>query len=425
MFTLQIIIALITIFLGIRLGGIAIGYMGGLGVACLCFLLGLAPGKIPIDVIMIIISVISAVSVMQVAGGMDYLVYLTEKLLRKNPKMINYFAPAVMYFLTFLAGTEHTAYSIMPVIIQVAKEEKIKPSIPLGLGVIASQIAIVASPISAAVIYMTGTLEPLGISYLTLLFFWFAVTFSACMITAFIFNFFDIELKTDLNFKKDKSKKVEIKTSSKIAIMIFITGIVLVVTYAILISKNIAIIKDPIVSRGKATIMIMLGTAAMIALFTKANTSDIVVSSTFKAGMSACVCILGVAWLGDTLISNHIPEIQNSIGSLISKMPWLLALMLFMTNIFFYSQAATAMVVIPLAMTLHVPPATIIASFPAVTALFVLPTYPTVLAAIQMDDTKSTKIGKYVLNHSFMLPGLMMVGIAIIASFFFSHLIFQ
>lgn len=195
---LQIIVLLGAIFVGIRLGGIGIGYAGGIGVVILGLCLGMKPGSIPWDVILIIMSVIAAISAMQLAGGLDYLVQIAEKILRSNPKYINFLAPTVTYFLTILAGTGHTAFSMIPVIVEVAKEQNIKPSAPLSIAVVSSQIAITASPVSAAVVYMTGVLEPLGWSYPTLIGLWLVTTFAGCMLTALIITLFaDLDLSKD------------------------------------------------------------------------------------------------------------------------------------------------------------------------------------------------------------------------------------
>jgi len=136
---LQLAIVLAAIFLGARLGSIGIGFAGGLGVLVLA-LMGVRPGDIPIDVILIIMSVIAAIAAMQVAGGLDYLVSLAEKLLRKKPKYITYLAPLVTYFMTIMAGTGHTAFSTLPVIAEVAKEQGIRPSRPLSIAVVALRL---------------------------------------------------------------------------------------------------------------------------------------------------------------------------------------------------------------------------------------------------------------------------------------------
>ena len=197
MIAVELLVVLLFIYLGARIGGIGIGFAGGAGVIALTMVLGLDAGNIPVDVILIIMSVITAIAAMQVAGGMDWLVDLAEKFLRKNPKHITFYAPIVTYFMTLLAGTGHTAFSTLPVIAEVAKEQGIRPSRPLSIAVVASQIAITASPISAAVVFFSGILEPLGVGYLTLLAVCIPTTFTACMVGAFVANFLGCELKDD------------------------------------------------------------------------------------------------------------------------------------------------------------------------------------------------------------------------------------
>lgn len=567
---LRIAVLLGVIFIGIRLGGIAIGYAGGFGVVVLCLVLGMKPGAVPWDVILIIMSVISAIASLQLAGGLDYMVQLAEKILRKNPKYINYLAPTVTYFLTFLAGTGHTAFSMIPVIVEVAKEQNIKPSAPLSIAVVASQIAITASPVSAAVVYMTGVLEPLGWSYPTLLLIWLITTYIACMITAFIVsNFLPLDLSKDPIYqerlkaglvKLSSSKQhIELKKGAKLSVGIFLAGVLCVVIYATSISdvvrkpmidyinKNIpvyvdkeidsiksealakidikdkaellrakeqiekpldsiknaylnmkneikanpkgieaqklkAIIEntyndfgnptnqaqkfvesrlgnlsknidsilldfaekdgvfanlskmvksyiDPIhMSRDEAIMSFMLLIATFIVIFCKVDSSKLLEASTFKAGMAACVCVLGVAWLGNTFVEAYKVEIGELAGKLVNPetggYPALLAVALFFASMLLYSQAATAKAIMPVVISALGITSTnsdsayiIVASFAAVSALFVLPTYPTLLGAVQMDDTGSTRIGRFVFNHSFIFPGIIAIIIAVALGF--------
>jgi anaerobic C4-dicarboxylate transporter DcuA len=219
MLGLELAVVFGAIFLGARLGGIGIGYAGGLGVVALTLGLGMKPGSIPIDVILIIMSVIAAIAAMQVAGGLDYMVKVAEKILRKNPKQITFLAPAVTYFMTLLAGTGHTAYSTLPVIAEVAKEQGIRPSRPLSIAVVASQIAITASPISAAVVFMSGALEKLNVGYLELLGICIPTTFAACMITAFVSNFLGKDLEDDAVYQdRLKNGLIKLRGESKIEI---------------------------------------------------------------------------------------------------------------------------------------------------------------------------------------------------------------
>ncbi|MCI5632170.1 anaerobic C4-dicarboxylate transporter [Helicobacter sp.] len=435
---LQIIVLLGAIFLGIRLGGIAIGYAGGLGVVILGLLLGMKPGSIPWDVILIIMSVIAAISAMQLAGGLDYLVQIAERILRSNPKYINYLAPTVTYFLTILAGTGHTAFSMIPVIVEVAKEQNIKPSAPLSIAVVSSQIAITASPVSAAVVYMTGVLEPLGWSYPLLLGIWIPTTFIGCMLTALIITMFsDLDLSSDPVYQDRLAKglvkpsvgaqNMQLKEGAKLSVGIFLIGVLLVVLYATAISKiggKPVLIENVIVPRDAAIMSFMLSVATFIVIFCKVETGKIVESSVFKSGMVACVCVLGVAWLGNTFVGGYTEEIKGLAGEWVTKIPALLALIFFLAATLLYSQAATAKAITPVAVAaLGITAANpgdaymLVASFAAVSALFVLPTYPTLLGAVQMDDTGSTRIGRYIFNHAFLIPGVLAIVFSVALGF--------
>ena len=428
MIAVQLLVVLLFIYLGARIGGIGIGFAGGAGVLVLTMILGLDAGSIPIDVILIIMSVITAIAAMQVAGGMDWLVDLAEQFLRKNPKRITFYAPIVTYFMTMLAGTGHTAFSTLPVIAEVAKEQGVRPSRPLSIAVVASQIAITASPISAAVVFFSGILEPLGVDYLTLLAVCIPSTFLACMVGAFVANFLGCELKDDPVYQERLAKglikmngagKREILPTAKTSVYIFCVAIVAVVAYATMISGSVGLIENPTIGRNEAIMALMLTAAAAIVTFTKIDASKIANAATFKSGMSACVCVLGVAWLGDTFVSSHIGEIKEFSAEILAQYPWMLAIVLFFASMLLYSQGATTTALMPAALAIGVAPITAVASFAAVSALFVLPTYPTLLAAVEMDDTGSTRIGNLVFNHPFFIPGVATMSTSVALDFVF------
>src|SRR5450631_2916740 len=480
MIAVQFAVVLAAIFVGARLGGIAIGFAGGLGVLVLA-LLGVKPGEMPLDVVSIIMSVIVAIAAMQVAGGMDYLVDLADRILRRNPKHLTFLAPVITYLMTLMAGTGHTAFSTMPVIIEVAKENNIRPSRPLSVGVVASQIAISAPPISAAVVFFSGVLEKQGVDYLPLLAVAIPSTFLACMATAGIMMAVDkVRGTTELSTHPEYQRRlaagtVKLKVSrqpamassasstsgittstplhanaasqpgegavgtlvreeevheerviaprAKLSVLIFLVGLLSVMGYATAISKNVGLITDPVMTRDQAIIAFMLSTAAIIVLLCKANTDEILKASTFKSGMSAAICILGVAWMGTTFVNAHEKEIMSFSGDLLSSQPWLLAVVLVFASTLLYSQAATAKALIPTALAIGVSPFAALAAFPAVSALFILPTYPTLLAAVQMDDTGTTQIGKGVFNHPFIIPGLINISIAVALGYLFGSII--
>ncbi|PWC17190.1 C4-dicarboxylate ABC transporter [Brenneria roseae subsp. roseae] len=432
MLVLELIIVLFAIYLGARLGGIGIGFAGGLGVLILTLGFHINPGAIPFDVIEIIMAVIAAIAAMQVAGGMDYLVSLAEKLLRRHPKYVTFLAPLVTYFMTLLAGTGHTAFSTLPVIAEVAKEQGIRPSRPLSIAVVASQVAITASPISAAVVFVAGILEPHGVSYLMLLGICIPTTLAAVLLTAIVTNFLGKELKDDEIYQERLKKgevalrstnAYEIKPGAKLSVLLFLLGIIAVMFYATAISDTVKLIADPVLPRNEAIVVFMLTIATLICVTCKIDTGKVLAASTFKSGMSACVCVMGVAWLGDTFVKAHITDIQETAGSLLQSYPWMLAIVLFFAAMLLYSQAATAKALMPAALMLGVSPVTAVASFAAVSALFVLPTYPTLLAAVEMDDTGSTRIGKYVFNHSFLIPGVLTIALSVIFGFILGNIL--
>ncbi|EHT5365802.1 anaerobic C4-dicarboxylate transporter [Campylobacter jejuni] len=435
MIILQVIVLLGAIFIGIRLGGIAIGYAGGLGVVILGLVLGMKPGNIPWDVILIIAAAIAAISAMQQAGGLDYMVRVTEKILRSSPKFINYLAPACGWLLTILAGTGNAVFSLMPVVVDVVKSQNIKPSVPLSLMVVSSQIGITASPVSAAVVYMSGVLEPLGWNYPTLIGIWISTTFIACMLTAFI-----VSLITPMDLSKDSVYQERLKAGlvkdagailhgedkpgAKLSVGIFLITVLAVVLYATAISSNIKWIDPVVVPRDAAIMSFLLTAATLITWLCKVEPGKILDTSVFKSGMTACVCVFGVAWLGNTFVAGHEASIKEVAGDWVKQTPAMLAVAFFFASMLLYSQAATAKAIVPVIITaLGISAANphdsymLVACFAAVSALFVLPTYPTLLGAVQMDDTGTTRIGKFIFNHSFFIPGVLAIAIAVALGF--------
>lgn len=417
----------------LELGGIAIGYAGGLGVVILSLVLGMKPGSIPWDVILIIAAAIAAISAMQQAGGLDYMVRVVEKLLRANPRFINYLAPACGWLLTILAGTGNAVFSLMPVVVDVAKSQNIRPSAPLSLMVVSSQIGITASPVSAAVVYMSGVLEGFGWNYPTLIGIWIVTTFIACMATAFI-----VSLITPLDLSKDPVYQERLKAGlvkdageilhgtdkpgAKLSVGIFLFTVLAVVLYATAISNNIKWIDPVIMPRDAAIMSFLLTAAALITWLCKVEPGKILDTSVFKSGMTACVCVFGVAWLGNTFVAGHEQAIKDVAGEWVKQTPALLAVAFFFASMLLYSQAATAKAITPviisaLGIATVADSGMLVACFAAVSALFVLPTYPTLLGAVQMDDTGSTRIGKFIFNHAFFLPGVLAIAIAVALGF--------
>ena len=413
---IQLLFVITFIILGALTGGIGLGVMGGAGVALLTFVFGLEPTAPPIDVMLMIAAVISAAACMQAAGGLDYMVKLAERVLRKHPQYVTIIAPLVTYTFTFLAGTGHVAYSVLPVIAEVATETKIRPERPLGIAVIASQQAITASPISAATVALLGLLAGYDITLFDILKVSIPATLVGVLVGALASMKVGKELVDDPEYQKRLqtgefvTKHVELSDiknifKARLSVILFIAATLLVVLFG-----SIPTLRPSF--DGKALDMpslieiVMLSAAAIILLVTRTNGKAAAQGSVFSAGMQAVVAIFGIAWMGDTFINGNIAELTASIEGIVTEMPWLFGAALFVMSILLYSQAATVRAIVPLGIALGMSPMMLIALFPAVNGYFFIPNYPTVVAAINFDRTGTTGIGKYILNHSFMMPGL-------------------
>ena len=417
---LQLIVVLAAIIIGARLGGIGLGVMGGLGLALLCFVFGLQPTAPPIDVMLMIVAVISAASCMQAAGGLDYMVKLAERMLRKHPSRVTLLSPLVTYLFTFVAGTGHIAYSVLPVIAEVARETKIRPERPLGIAVIASQQAITASPISAATVALLGMLAGFDISLFDILKISVPATLIGVLVGAFCSMKVGKELEDDPEYQRRlkegviENRLVETASSFEVRKARISVGIFLLATFLIVLFGSVDALRPVFQSDGKNVALdmpsiieiVMLSTSALILLVCRIDGIKAVQGSIFSAGMQAVIAIFGIAWMGDTFIAGNLSSLTASIEHVVQSMPWLFGVALFVMSILLYSQAATIRAVVPLGIALSISPWMLIALFPAVNGYFFIPNYPTVVAAINFDRTGTTRIGKYVLNHSFMMPGL-------------------
>ncbi len=421
---LQLLFVLAAIIVGARLGDIGLGVMGGVGMAILVFVFGLEPTSPPIDVMLMIAAVISAAAAMQAAGGLDYLVRIAEKLLRKNPSQVTIVSPLVTYFFTFVAGTGHVAYSVLPVIAEVARETKIRPERPLGIAVIASQQAITASPISAATVALLGLLTGFDITLFDIL----KVTIPATLVGVLLGAFLSKKVGKELMEDPEYLKRVEqgmIKENSlefnaikslwkaKLSVGLFLAATVLIVLFGSIPAMR-PIFNGTAMAMPSIIEILMLSTCAVILLCTGTNGITPTQGSVFIAGMQAVIAIFGIAWMGDTFINGNMAALTGSIEGIVKEMPWLFALALFVMSILLYSQAATVRAIMPLGVALGISPMMLIALFPAVNGYFFIPNYPTLVAAINFDRTGTTHIGKYILNHSFMMPGLVATAGAIL-----------
>lgn len=420
---IQLVFVLTAIIIGARLGGIGLGVMGGIGLAILTFVFGLQPTAPPIDVMLMIAAVIAAASCMQAAGGLDYMVKIAERLLRRNPSHVTILSPLVTYFFTFVAGTGHVAYSVLPVIAEVATETKIRPERPLGIAVIASQQAITASPISAATVALLGLLAGFDITLFDILKISIPATLIGVLVGAFSSMKVGKELTEDTEYLRRLKEGIideggvqlnDVKNifKARLSVILFITATLLIVLFGSIPGLRPSFDGKPL-DMPSLIEMLMLATAALILLITRTDGIKAVQGSVFPAGMQAVIAIFGIAWMGDTFINGNITELTASIQGVVTDMPWLFGLALFVMSILLYSQAATVRAVMPLGIALGISPMMLIALFPAVNGYFFIPNYPTLIAAINFDRTGTTGIGKWVLNHSFMMPGLIATTVAV------------
>lgn len=431
----QLCVVLGAIFIGARIGGTGLGMFGAVGLCILVFVFGLQPGKPPIDVMLIIMSVITAASALQAAGGLDYLVRVAEKGLKKRPGAITFLGPIVCYLFTFMAGTGHIIYSLLPVIAEIATESKVRPERPISVSVIASQQAITASPISAATaaLLSPALLGQQGIELIDMLKICVPATFIGVLVAAFVVQFRGKDLEKDPEYQKRLQqgylKRIEVAADkpsaapkARLAVWIFISSVILVILFGSVPALRPTFLQNNIPTPLEMPALIeiiMMSAAGLIIIFSKTPIDKAVKGSVFSAGAQAVIAIFGIAWLGDTFFKANTLFFKTHIESIVTNYPFLFALALFFMSVLIFSEAATVRTFYPLGIALGLPAWSLVAMFPAVTGLFLIPTYPTLVAAVTFDRTGTTKVGKYVFNHSFFLPGIIATTVSVSMGFLF------
>lgn len=430
---LQFAIVLVLIFKGARVGGIGLGIYGMVGVFILVFVFGMKPGNLPIDVMLIIVSVITAAAALQAAGGLDYLVGLAAKFLRKHPTHITYFGPLTTWLFCLVAGTAHTCYSLLPIISEIATNSKIRPERPLSVATIAASLGITGSPVSAATaaIISTDLLGGAGVELKDVMMICIPASLIAILVAAFVQNHIGKELEDDEVYKERVAKGIidpehdsklideMIKNPNpraKYAVVAFLLGVLLVVVFGSVPSLRPSFMVDGVMHRvtmPETIEIVMMSVAALILVVGKANVHDAVKGNVFGAGMNAMVAIFGIAWMGDTFFNGNLAFFKENIANVVTQYPFLFAIALFFMSIMLFSQAATVRTLYPLGIGLGIAPLALVAMFPAVNGYFFLPNYPTTVAAINFDRTGSTRIGRFVVNHSFQLAGFITTFVSI------------
>lgn len=430
---LQFAIVLALIFKGARVGGIGLGIYGMVGVFILVFVFGMKPGNLPIDVMLIIVSVITAAAALQAAGGLDYLVGLAAKFLRKHPTHITYFGPLTTWLFCLVAGTAHTCYSLLPIISEIATNSKIRPERPLSVATIAASLGITGSPVSAATaaIISTDLLGGAGVELKDVMMICIPASLIAILVAAFVQNHIGKELVDDEVYKERVAKGIidpehdsklideMIKNPTpraKYAVVAFLLGVLMVVVFGSVPSLRPSFMVDGMLHRvtmPETIEIVMMSVAALILVVGKANVHDAVKGNVFGAGMNAMVAIFGIAWMGDTFFNGNLAFFKEHIANVVTQYPFLFAIALFFMSIMLFSQAATVRTLYPLGIGLGIAPLALVAMFPAVNGYFFLPNYPTTVAAINFDRTGSTHIGRFVVNHSFQVAGFITTFVSI------------
>lgn len=428
----EFIFMLMMLYIGSRYGGIGLGVVSGIGILVEVFILRMPPASAPVDVMLIIIAVVSCAAILEAAGGLKYMLQIAEKILRKNPKRITFLGPLVTFTLSIMLGTGHAVYSIMPIIGDIALKNKIRPERPMAAASVASQLALTGSPIAAVVACYLGkdVLQLPGLEDLNLLHI-LAVTFPATLLgtvcMSIYSNFRGRELEDDPEYQRrlqDPAYREQIlnttKTTlneelpfgAKLSVAIFLLSLALIVLIAIFPEvRTIGEGTRPI-SMGVIIQMMMLGFGAIILIATKTPVKTIPNGVVFKSGMVACIAIFGIAWMSNTYFAYAMPEFKAAITGMVNDAPWTFALALFSVSVVVNSQAATAKIMLPVAIAIGLPGPVLIGLMPATYAYFFIPNYPSDIATVNFDVTGTTKIGKWYFNHSFMVPGLIGVVVA-------------
>jgi len=447
----QLLIVLLALYVGSRYGSLALGAISGIGLAILVFGFGLKPGTPPTDVIYIIIAAVTCAGTLQASGGMDWMIQIAEKLLRKHPEHITFLAPVVTFFLTVLVGTGHVVYTIMPIICDIALKKGIRPERPCGVASIASQVGITCSPIAAAVVSFVTISNANG--YMVTIPQVLMVTIPSCLIglmfaAAASYNR-GKDLDKDPEFLKRKADPEQYKymygnsattldkvitPAARASVFVFLGALAVIVCFAFLqmikvdgpeAGQEIALAKSLGLPKMNIVIqIIMLVAAACNIMFCKAEPKKAVAGAVWQSGMVAVVAIYGIAWLADTYFANYMEEMKLMLGGIVEKAPWAIALVFFAVSVLINSQGAVVVAMLPLAYSLGIAGPVLLGVMPSVYGYFFIPNYPSDIATVNFDRSGTTVIGKYLLNHSFMMPGLISVIVSTIVAYLICNVFF-
>ena len=441
---LQLLIVLAALYVGSRYGSLALGAISGIGLAILVLGFGMKPGNPPTDVIYIIIAAVTCAGIMQAAGGMDWLIQIAEKLLRKHPEHITFLAPLCTFFLTVLVGTGHVVYTLMPIICDISLKKGIRPERPCAVASVASQVGITCSPIAAAVasFVIISNSNGFDINNLQVI----AVTIPACLCGLMAAALCSYKRGKDLDkdpvfLERKANPKMykymygetasvldkEVTKSAKISVYIFLGALLVITLYSFfqIIGHDIRpTVNGKPIGMNIIIQIVMISAAAFMIIFAKANPRQAVVGNVWQSGMVAVIAIYGIAWLADTYFGNYLPQMQEGLQGIVSKYPWAMALAFFAVSVLVNSQGAVVVAMLPLAYSLGIPGPVLLGVLPSVYGYFFIPNYPSDIATVTFDRSGTTRIGKYLLNHSFMMPGLVSVITSTIVATLITKLIY-
>ena len=435
---LQLLIVLGALWVGSRYGSLALGAISGIGLAILVFAFGMKPGTPPTDVIYIIIAAVTCAGVMQASGGMDWLIQLAEKLLRKHPSSITFLAPLTTFFLTVLVGTGHVVYTLMPIICDISLKQGIRPERPCGVASIASQVGITCSPIAAAVVAFVSISNANGFDVTIPQVLMITIPSCICGLMAaaaasykrgldldkdpvFQAKIADPEQRAYIYGNTATTLDREIPQSAKNSVYIFLGALATVVIFAIFLPKMTYLHG---LKMNQVIQIIMITAAALMIIFCKASPKKAVAGPVWQSGMVAVVAIYGIAWMADTYFGHYMPEIQSMLEGVVKDYPWSIALVFFAVSVLINSQGAVVVAMLPLAYSLGIPGVVLLGVLPSVYGYFFIPNYPSDIATVNFDRSGTTVIGKYLLNHSFMMPGLICVTVSTVIAYLLTLVIF-
>ncbi|AGO17256.1 anaerobic C4-dicarboxylate transporter [Glaesserella parasuis ZJ0906] len=429
----EFLLLLAFLYVGSRFGGIGLGVVSGIGLAVEVFILRMPPGKAPVDVMLIILAVVTCASILEAAGGLKYMLQIAERILRKNPKRITLLGPIVTYIMTFMLGTGHSVYSVMPIIADIALKNKIRPERPMAAASVASQLAITSSPLSAAVVFYLARITELpGFENVTLLNI-ISVTVPATFAGTIALSLYSLRRGKELEDDPEYQRRLQdpiwrerilsttsttlndvLPAGAKTAVLLFLLSLITIVVIAMFPEIRTVATgeKAKPISMSLIIQMMMLCFGGIILLATRTNPQTVPNGVVFKSGMVAAIAIFGIAWMSDTYFQYAMPQFKAGITEMVETYPWTFALALFAVSVVINSQAATAVMMLPVGIGLGLPAPLLVGLMPATYAYFFIPNYPSDIATVNFDVTGTTKIGKFYFNHSFMVPGLIGVLVA-------------